>query len=245
MKYFCYLGLSLLLITACSEPSLSDLEAAYAADPKAENLAALQAAYTQALAAPDLDPESRTALEVKQGVLYIHQDSFTLLGQRLKASLASAEAPGPALYPLLDSLLANMTDPEQGRLKPTAALQYIGAVTTHAQRYPEAPQSPELLYRGAEIARSIGAYQRALDIYAQIEANYPDYEKAATALFMRAFTYGENLNNEAEARQLYELFLEKYPNDSFADDAALLLQTLGKSDEEIFQQLTQRKETAE
>jgi TolA-binding protein len=244
MKNLLWLFL-LLLLHACSEPNLSDLEATYAANPTSTSLAALQAAYTEALANPELDQASRTSLQLRQGILFIKEDNFAALGTSLDGVIEGESMAAPVFYQLLDSLLANMTDLELGRLKPEAALQYLAAVSKHAQRYPEAATSPELLYKGAEIARSIGAFQRALDMYAQIEAQYPDFEKAPTALFMRAFTYGENLQNEAKARELYESFLAKYPDNSFADDAALLLQTLGKSDEEIFQQLTQGKETEE
>ncbi|RME95604.1 MAG: hypothetical protein D6772_12910 [Bacteroidetes bacterium] len=241
MKPFFYL-LALLILLACeAEPGLRELEAAYAANPQAETLAALEAAYSEALAAPDLSAAERQSLLVRQGVLFIKQDNYAALGQTLTNAIQDDDAPRGEFFILLDSLLANMTDPSEGRLKPQAALQYIAAVSNFAQRYPAAPQSPELLYKGAEIARSIGALQRALDMYEQIETKFPNYERASTALFMRAFTYGENLQNEEEARRLYQLFLEKYPDDDFADDAAMLLQTLGKSDEEIFQELIKEK----
>ena len=57
---------------------------------------------------------------------------------------------------------------------------------------------------------------------------------------MQGFSYAEDLADEEKAREFYEAFIAKYPNDDFVDDAQILLQTLGKTDEEIFQQLEKK-----
>ena len=52
-------------------------------------------------------------------------------------------------------------------------------------------------------------------------------------MFLKAFTYDNDLKKVEEARVLYNEFLKKYPNDEFADDTKFLLENLGKDDEEI------------
>jgi len=45
--------------------------------------------------------------------------------------------------------------------------------------------------------------------------------------------YATDFKNNGKAKELYELFLEKYPEHDFADDAQFSLQYLGKSPEEL------------
>ena len=142
----------------------------------------------------------------------------------------------------LDAMLNELTDEETGRIKQKEAVLYIDAIQDFVTNYPTAEESPQQLYKAAEVARSIRDYAKALAIYAQIEQDFPQYEKAPKALFMQAFTYGEDLNDEAKAKELYEAFIAKYPNDDFVDDAQILIETMGKTDEEIFESLGSGKE---
>ncbi len=102
-------------------------------------------------------------------------------------------------------------------------------------------KTPYFLHQAAEASRSMGAFDRALVFYDWILDKYPNSPKAAQALFLKAFTYDNNKKDIAKARQFYNEFLKKYPNDEFADDTKFLLSNLGKSDEEILKQLTQKK----
>ena len=76
-------------------------------------------------------------------------------------------------------------------------------------------------------------------IYDAIYTQYPQYEKAAQALFLKAFTYDNDLKDKGTAKALYEEFLQKFPNDDFADDTQFLLKNLGKNDEEIIKSFGQ------
>ncbi|MEN0006956.1 MAG: tetratricopeptide repeat protein, partial [Bacteroidota bacterium] len=78
-------------------------------------------------------------------------------------------------------------------------------------------------------------------IYDQIYENYPDYEKAPQSLFLKAFTQDNDLKRPDEARKLYEEFLERYPEDDFADDTQFLLENLGKDDEEIIKSFQEKE----
>lgn len=103
----------------------------------------------------------------------------------------------------------------------------------YAMILPGDPQSPAFLHQAGEAARSIQAFERALDIYDWIGNRYPDYEKAPQALFLSAFTLDNDLKRTDEAKVRYEEFLRKYPDNEFAESARFLLENLGKSDEEI------------
>ncbi|MEM6806330.1 MAG: tetratricopeptide repeat protein, partial [Bacteroidota bacterium] len=142
----------------------------------------------------------------------------------------------------LDTLLRNMVDPSTGRADYRVANEYVSSVENFTMINPKAAEAAPLLYKAAEVARSIRLHQRALDIYETICEQYPDYEKAGKAYFMRAFTLDEDLKKPEEARKMYQAFIDKFPNDDFADDAQILLDNIGKSEEEIFQQFEKQRQ---
>lgn len=114
-----------------------------------------------------------------------------------------------------------------------AANDYIRICELFALLQPKNEQSPEYLHKAGETARAVRAFAKAVAIYDKIYTEYPTYEKSAQALFLKAFTYDNDLGDKATAKQLYEEFLQKFPNDDFADDTQFLLDNLGKDDEEI------------
>ncbi|HKK80010.1 MAG TPA: tetratricopeptide repeat protein [Phaeodactylibacter sp.] len=115
---------------------------------------------------------------------------------------------------------------------------YLSSAELYALLLPNAATSPDVLYQAGEIARAVRNHELALRLYATLYERYPKHENAPKALFMQAFTYDDNLKQFDKAREAYELFLQKYPNDDFADDAQVLLDNLGKKDEEIIDNLT-------
>ena len=65
-------------------------------------------------------------------------------------------------------------------------------------------------------------------------------------MFLKAFTFDNDLKDYENARKYYEEFLAKYPNNEFAESAKFLLDNLGKSDEELRQIIEQKqKENAQ
>jgi len=242
LRTYAWMMCCLIFLAACSTPEekspLEQLEDAYWQNPGKATGQELVSAYETMIDTLPTD-EAKLPVAKKAALLYYNlganeglQSNFSKIVNDYKAlpnSVATAES-------ILDTLLYGITDPKTQRLVPGVARQYMGLANTYARAYPDAPESPEKLYKSAEIARSIGAYQEALSIYSNIETYFPNYEKAPKALFMQAFTYAEDLQNDEQARALYEQFIEKYPNDDFVDDAQILLESLGKSNEEIFQQ---------
>ena len=73
-------------------------------------------------------------------------------------------------------------------------------------------------------------------LYDEILDDYPDFEKAPTVLFLKAFVYDDQLQDYTNAKKYYELFLEKYPNNEFTDDAEISLKNLGKTPEELIEE---------
>lgn len=154
-----------------------------------------------------------------------------------KAAEVKAKLPAdlPSIQTRIDTLAKGIFDLSSGRVNRRTANNFIETCDLYSLIVPEDPASPSFLHKAGEAARATRAFNAALDIYERLYERYPDFEKAPQALFLRAFTLDNDLQRHAEARELYETFLEKYPNDDFADDTQFLLQNLGKSDEEIIQ----------
>ena len=139
----------------------------------------------------------------------------------------------------IDALALEMFNDSTNRIEYRIANDYINSCELYAMLIPESEKTPTFLHKAGETARSIRTYKKALELYEWIATKYPDFEKAPQALFLRAFTLDNDLKRFDEARVLYEEFLQKYPNDDFADDTKFLLENLGKDDEEIINSFNQ------
>ncbi len=135
----------------------------------------------------------------------------------------------------LDGMSSKLTNSETGKIESQIANDFVGATELHAMMAPKDSENPNYLHKAGEIARSMRAFPKAIDLYKWIYEKYPDSPKAAQALFMSAFTHDNELKQKDKAKNLYEEFLKKYPNDDFADDTQFLLKNLGKTNEEIIE----------
>ena len=138
-----------------------------------------------------------------------------------------------AIVETISDIRQNMTDKETGRLDLKQANKYINYTEIYALMQPKEKVAPELLQKAGEVARSIRAYPKSIEIYDWILEKYGTSTYASQALFMKAFTFDNELNDKRKAKAYYEEFLKKYPDDSFADDTKFLLDNIGKTNEDI------------
>jgi len=127
----------------------------------------------------------------------------------------------------------NMFNDSTFRLNEARANLYIDACEAAVMADPTLPTAPEFLHRSAETARTLRNIPQAIKLYDWIITKYPTSTRAATSLFLKAFTYDNDLKNFAEAGKYYNEFLAKYPNNEFAESAKFLLDNLGKSEAEL------------
>ena len=105
--------------------------------------------------------------------------------------------------------------------------------------------SVDYLLRAGDMAARLKDYERGLKYYDEVLSKYPAHPKAAKALFMKGFTLDNKLGRLEEAKAVYEQFLEKYPEDDFANDAEFSLKNLGKSAEEIIKAFEEKRNSGE
>ncbi len=118
-------------------------------------------------------------------------------------------------------------------LNRNAALRYVDACEAFALSFPDSPQAPANLYKAAEIAKTMNTFPKLMSIYDWVIEKYPNFEKTPTIYFLKGFVLENNLDNDVQAKKVYEEFIAKFPNHELRDDVDFLLEHLGKSEEEI------------
>ena len=160
-------------------------------------------------------------------------------GSRGNASEIDAEFPAR-----MKTLLGEVaSDPRN--IDPEKAERYIAEAERYATVRAGDTSAVFYLFKAAEVATLRQQYPKAIELYDRIESEFRQHPRAPQALFMQAFTYDENLGQVEKAREKYLAFIQKYPGHDFADDAQVMLDNLGKSDEEILRELEGRQQAAD
>jgi len=165
--------------------------------------------------------------------------AFTPAAEALAGGSTAAEVGG-----ILLQNFAAVSDPTTGLVNAAAGRQYAQVAEQLADKFPGDTLVALPLYKAAEVVRALNDPQRAATIYDRVNRDYPTFSKAAESLFMLGFTYDEDLNQLDKAKTTYERFIKEHPTHGFADDAAMLIKNLGKSDEEILRELEEKAKQA-
>lgn len=92
------------------------------------------------------------------------------------------------------------------------------------------------LFRAADVARGIGQYELAVQLWGEVQQKYPAFIKVPDALFMQGFTLENNLKNTKLAKEHYEQFVEQYPQHHLINTVQASLKNLNKSLEELIKE---------
>ncbi len=133
-------------------------------------------------------------------------------------------------------------DSTQTRVNPNKARKLVDLYLLHASILPDSPNSPAYLYDTYEIANSVRMYREAATACEKLYTDYPNHEKAPTALFLTGYLYENELKNLDKAKSIYTTFLEKHPNNEFAKSAQFALDNLGKPADQLLEELRKQNE---
>lgn len=125
------------------------------------------------------------------------------------------------------------------------ALELVDMYIAYADKYPEDSMAVENLFKGAEFYLTLGEGQKSIDLYDRVMTEYPDFRKIPECLFLKGYVYENYLGELEDARMIYTLFLQKYPDNEFADDARISIENLGKSPEELIKQFEEQQQLAD
>ncbi len=122
---------------------------------------------------------------------------------------------------------------QHGVIDKKEAANIIHQYVKYVDQHPKDSISPYYLFKAADVSINTFHSYSSIELFNRLLSEYPDFEKAPQALFLKAFTFENYLLQLDSAKSEYELFLSKYPNHAFANDAQMSLDNLGKSPEEI------------
>lgn len=137
----------------------------------------------------------------------------------------------------MDSILLGQLD-----LDTLSANSAIVAFTEFANYCQSDTMAPVYLIKTAQVARAINNIPQAKVVLDKCVNDYPAFDNRPAALFMLAQLYDEDtyLNNEPEAKRLYEQILADHPKSAWALSARGALAFIGKSDEEIMREFKKK-----
>jgi len=123
-----------------------------------------------------------------------------------------------------------------GVIKPEDALKLAKYYNAYANNNKLDELSPSYLFKAADIYMNMNEAKDAINCFDLLMTNYPKNDKAISSLFLKAFVYEDQLADYVNAEKYYIMFLEKYPDSDFADDAQISLNNLGKTPEQLIEE---------
>ena len=129
----------------------------------------------------------------------------------------------------IDSTLYAVTDSFNTTLAKDAMMKFAD----FAENYPDDSLAANYLFKSAQLAQSLNLGSQTIIYLDKIINKYPNFRKISTCYFLKGFVYDNILHDIPRAKKSYQEFINKFPNDDFVDDAAALLDNLGKSPAEL------------
>lgn len=138
---------------------------------------------------------------------------------------------------VLDSILMKET-----KVNKDLAERAINAFNTYGSECMNDSLAPIFLLKAGQVAQSIANYQQAEILLRKCTTAFPNFRNRGAALFLLAQLFDEPtmLNNEAEAKIIYEDIIKSYPNTAWARDAKASIANLGKTDEQLIQEFLKK-----
>lgn len=133
----------------------------------------------------------------------------------------------------IQSLEKKLFEEKEGVINKKEAANMIHLYLEYVKENPQMEKAPIYLFKAADVSINVFHSEQTIELFNRLLQEYPKYEKAPQALFLKAFTFENYLNQIDSAKVNYEMFLKKYPNNDFANDAQVSLDNLGKTPEEI------------
>jgi tetratricopeptide (TPR) repeat protein len=131
-----------------------------------------------------------------------------------------------------------------GKVDTAHIARLIDLYQKYVASYPQDSLCPSYLMRSGEFFRNAMLPQQALSCYERVSRDYPQYRKRNMALFLTGFIYENELHDMNKAKSCYEQYLTQYPNTAMAKDAKFSLDNLGKTPEQLLEEMAHKQEAA-
>jgi TolA-binding protein len=118
----------------------------------------------------------------------------------------------------------------------------VKAYLKFAETYPNDSLSPDYLFKAADVMRGQFRWENALQVLNQLVEKYPNDKRVPNALFFAGFMLHNDLGDNNKATPYLERVVNEYPEHTLAKDAAMLLQTMHMSEEELIKMLEEKQQ---
>ncbi len=116
------------------------------------------------------------------------------------------------------------------------ALEVVAAYSEFLLAYPEIESKPELLFKSGEVLKGLGDNLKAAESFYKVHHSFPNSKLAPLALFYQAHCF-EALEQDLTAKNIYQEFIDRYPNHPYIPQAKGMIQLLYYSDEDLIKHL--------
>ncbi|HOI00534.1 MAG TPA: tetratricopeptide repeat protein [Bacteroidales bacterium] len=141
----------------------------------------------------------------------------------------------------IDKMEKELWSDPAGLIDEVKADELLRAYLDYPGLFPEDTNAPRLLMKAGELMMSLKQPEQAAGIFKRLYEEYATHQLASDALFMEAFVSENDLRDLDRARELYNRFLQDNPAHPLAKDAAICLEHLGKTPEQILQDMQNRQ----
>lgn len=118
------------------------------------------------------------------------------------------------------------------------AQEYI----TFSSTFASDTNSPRMIYKAAILnLKYIADNNKAIDLFIKLKEKYPRFSETPMALYTAAYIYNDVLKDSEKAKECYELLIKDYPDHYLAKEAKVLIQFVGKSDEQLLNAIIGKK----
>ncbi len=126
-------------------------------------------------------------------------------------------------------------------LDKAVALDLTQQYANFAENFPADTLAPHYLFKAGEMAMNLSMGSKSIMYFNKIVKQYSGYKKMPEAIFLMAFVYENQMNNEKMATQLYQQFMDDYPNHILYKDAKASIDNMGKSLEELIKSFEEKQ----
>ncbi len=127
-------------------------------------------------------------------------------------------------------------------VKKDLAERAINAFSLYANECKNDSLAPIFLLKAGQVAQSVGNFKQAEILLKQCNTEFQKFRNRGASLFLLAQLYDDAsmLNNEVEAKKIYQEICTSYPNSAWERDAKASIANLGKTDEQLVQEFLKK-----
>jgi len=137
-------------------------------------------------------------------------------------------------YSKLDALAPHFGD-DMEYTDLNIAKQLLKETENFIKKYPSDKRAPVALVRAGGVSRHMGEWMQAQQFFRQAWTDYPDTYAAPMALFHDAYIADQVFEEKAKALEMYNIFLARYPTNSFSPEIQKLKDMLFLTKDEYIQ----------